>query len=95
MKIYLSVHIKSKPEHQEEVKAILQNLVVQTLKEEGCIRYDLHQGIDEESTFVFYEIWRDQKALDFHNQTSYIKALNALLENKLASEAALVKTTIL
>ncbi|MBO0593417.1 antibiotic biosynthesis monooxygenase [Cellulophaga sp. E16_2] len=93
MEIYLSVHIKSKPEHQENVKAILQNLVVQTLKEDGCIRYDLHQGIDDESTFVFYEIWKDQKALDFHNQTSYIKAIGSSLENKLVSEAVLVKTT--
>ena len=67
--------------------------MVQTLKEDGCIRYDLHQGIDDESTFVFYEIWKDQKALDFHNQTSYIKALGNSLENKLVSEAVLVKTT--
>lgn len=46
MKIYLSVHIQSKKEAQQEVKAILQNLVVQTLQEKGCIQYTLHQGID-------------------------------------------------
>jgi quinol monooxygenase YgiN len=95
MKIYLSVIIKSKLENKEDVKAILQNLVLQTLKEDGCLQYDLHQGLDDKHTFVFYEIWKDQKALDHHNNMHYIKELGPLLHNKLISEPTLVKTTIL
>ncbi|AIZ42828.1 putative quinol monooxygenase [Cellulophaga baltica] len=95
MKIYLSVHIQSKKEAQQEVKAILQNLVVQTLQEKGCIQYTLHQGIEDKNTFVFYEVWEHQEALDKHNTMPYIKELGVLFEDKLASESVLVKSTLI
>jgi len=44
MKLYLTAIIKSNPEFSEEVKAVLENMVVQTRKEIACIRYDLHQA---------------------------------------------------
>ncbi|QXP52995.1 putative quinol monooxygenase [Cellulophaga sp. HaHa_2_1] len=95
MKIYLSVHIQSKEEAQQEVKAILQNLVVQTLQEKGCIQYILHQGIEDNNTFMFYEVWESQEALDRHNTMPYIKELAVLFEDKLASESVLVKSTLI
>lgn len=36
MKVYVTAIIKSKPEFTTEVKAALQNMVVETLKEEAC-----------------------------------------------------------
>jgi quinol monooxygenase YgiN len=83
MKIYLTATLKSKPEFTEEVKAMLENMVTESRKEETCIRYDLHQGIDDKTRFVFWEIWESKEALEQHNQQTYIRAFRELAEEKL------------
>jgi len=92
MKLYLTAIIKSKPEFSEEVKAVLQNMVVQTRKEIACIGYDLHQGIEDKNLFVVYEIWAHQKGLDLHNQQPYFKAFRAIVSTKLQQEPVLLLT---
>lgn len=73
MKIYLTAIIESQPEFLEEVKAVLQNMVIQTQKETASLQYDLHQGIEDENKFIFYEIWENQSGLDEHNKQPYIQ----------------------
>ena len=81
--IYLTAVIKAKPEYREDVTVVLQNMVIETRKEDANIQYDLHQGSQDENTFVFYEIWRDQQGLDEHNQQSYILEFGKLVVEKL------------
>lgn len=83
MKIYITAIIKSKPECREEVQAVLQNMVQETKKEKACLLYDLHQGLADENTFVFYEIWENQAGLDLHNQQSYIQEFGKIVSEKL------------
>lgn len=83
MKIYITAIIKSKPEHTAEVAQVLENMVTQTRKETACIRYDLHQGIEDKNLFVFYEIWENQQGLDRHNEQLYIKAFGQSAVEKL------------
>ncbi len=83
MEIYLTAVIHSKPEYLEEVSGVLKNMVVQTRKETACIKYDLHQSIDDENTFVFYEIWKNQEGLDMHNDQPYLQEFLKLAEQKL------------
>lgn len=83
MSIYLTAIIKTKPEHRDEVIAVLQHMVRETRKEEAWIQYDLHQGTEDENRFVFYEIWKSQEGLDSHNQQPYIQAFAGLAQDKL------------
>ncbi len=64
MNIYLTATLNSKPEFTEEVKAVLQTMVRESRKEEACIQYELHQGIKDETLFVFQEIWESEAALE-------------------------------
>lgn len=84
MKVNLTAIVKSKPEHTEEVKTYLLNMVVNSKKEEACLQYDLHQNNEEPNIFVFHEIWKDEKSLEEHNSKPYIqdfvKAATTLLE---------------
>lgn len=73
MKIYLTAIIETKPEFLEEVKSVLENMVIETRKESACLQYDLHQSIENENTFIFYEIWANQSGLDEHNKQPYIQ----------------------
>lgn len=83
MQIYITAIIKSKPEYRTEVQAVLQNMVQETKKEKACFLYDLHQGLTDENTFVFYEIWENQAGLDLHNQQSYIQEFGTIVSEKL------------
>ena len=83
MKIYLTATLKSKPEFIDEVKTVLENMVIQSRKEETCIRYDLHQGTEDKNQFVFWEIWESKDALEQHNQQSYIQAFREMAAEKL------------
>ena len=45
----------AKPEKLHELEKILQEFVVRTRQEPGCIDYHLHQADDDPNVFVFYE----------------------------------------
>lgn len=73
MSIYLTAILKAKKESVQELKMILDNMVLNTRKEEACEKYDLQQGLEDETVFIFHEIWKSKEGLDAHNQQSYIK----------------------
>lgn len=50
----------------EELKAALEALVPTTLQEDGCVNYDLHQGVEDPRFFTFYENWHSGEHLDAH-----------------------------
>ena len=74
MPLHLTVILKSKPENTELVKFLLLELVQKSTQETACYQYDLHQNIEEPSTFIFHEIWENQNGLDNHNQQLYIQS---------------------
>ena len=80
MEINLTVIIKSKPEHREEVKTILKNLVENSRKESACLQYDLHQDIADPNVFIFHEIWKNKEGLELHNEQPYIKQFSQTAE---------------
>lgn len=94
MKIYVTAIVKSKATHRTEVWAVLQNMVTQTHQEKACEIYTLHQSIEDENTFVFYEIWENQEGLDFHNSQTYVKEFIALMEEKLENKPIILKTKL-
>ncbi|WP_313386390.1 putative quinol monooxygenase [Chishuiella sp.] len=94
MKIYVTAIVKSKPEFREELKAILDNLVVETRKENASILYDLHRSIEDENTFVFYEIWENKEGLDQHNKQPHIQKFVDFIDGKLQEAAQIYVTKI-
>ena len=64
------------PERIEEVKAAMLDLVEATLKEEGCIRYELHQDNNEPNKFTFVETWENRELWKKHMESSAIKEFN-------------------
>jgi quinol monooxygenase YgiN len=83
--IILVATISSAKGSEDKMHHLLQQLVVESRKESGCIRYDLHLSIEKPNVFVMYEIWQDQSALDDHMQsvhfTSYKKNSQTILES--------------
>lgn len=73
MSIYLTAILKAKKESIRDLKTILDHMVLNTRKEKACEKYELQQGLDDETIFIFHEIWKSKEGLDAHNQQSYIK----------------------
>jgi quinol monooxygenase YgiN len=95
MKIYLTAVIKAKEENCTEVLEVLQNMVKETRKEEACELYSLHQGIEDKSQFIFYEIWKNKEGFAKHNQQPYIQAFGAIVDEKLQEKPQIYTTNII
>lgn len=92
MKIHLIAVIKVKEKYRDEVALILQNMVLQTRKEEACELYNLHRGMEDQNLFTFYEIWKNMEGLAAHNEQSYIKAFGELVADKLQDQPTIILT---
>jgi quinol monooxygenase YgiN len=71
----------AKESQEEQTKNELTKLIAPTLKEEGCIKYELHTSFTDPKEFMFYEIWTSKDALDKHGQSEHIQAFRAVREN--------------
>lgn len=63
----------AKPEHVEELKALLIQMAEATHQEEGCIKYALQQGTTDPTVLGFVETWTSQEALDAHGQAPHLR----------------------
>ncbi|MDG1732925.1 MAG: putative quinol monooxygenase [Thalassotalea sp.] len=64
--------IEANPDKVELVKGELIKLVEPTLKEVGCIGYDLHQDNENPAVFIFYENWENRELWQKHMNNSHL-----------------------
>ena len=67
--------VVARPETREKLFKILSSFVAPTRSEPGCVNYDFHCDADDPNTFVFYENFASQAALDAHLAMPYLKPL--------------------
>ena len=83
--VILMAEVKAKAGQEETVGKALLAMVEPTLKEEGCICYNLHRSTKDKARFMFYEQWASQEVLTAHGQTPHMKtlqqAINGLVES--------------
>ncbi len=79
-KIILMARLKVKPEAVEEIKSAAMAIVSDSRAETGCINYDIHQAIDDETVFVWHETWASKAALDEHFAKPYFGEFFATVE---------------
>jgi quinol monooxygenase YgiN len=73
----------------EEAAKLLRPLRDGSRAEPGCITFDVSRSNDDPNTFVLYEEWHDQAALDVHYKTEHfikfgINGIRTLATNRLA-----------
>jgi quinol monooxygenase YgiN len=66
------VKFEVKKDKIDFMKKELLKIVELTRKEEGCIQYDLHQDKEDQSVFMFYEIWETVEAWQKHDLQQHI-----------------------
>lgn len=66
------VKFEVKKDKIEFVKKELLSILEPTRQEQGCLRYDLHQDIEDPSIFMFYEVWETTEAWKAHDSKKHI-----------------------
>lgn len=56
------------------LRELLHGLIAPSLKEDGCLNYELHTSNDNPAKFMFHQNWATQAALDKHQQSPHVKA---------------------
>jgi quinol monooxygenase YgiN len=69
--------VTPKPEHVDEVRAVLLAAAPEVHKEPGCKLYAVHEG---KGQFVFVEEWADRAAMAAHSAAPAIAAMVKALD---------------
>ncbi|WP_371762672.1 putative quinol monooxygenase [Massilia sp.] len=65
----------AKPGHEDKLEQLFRSVVDTTLREAGCISYQLNRDLADPRCFVFIEEWRSQADLDRHLAAPHMKPL--------------------
>ena len=83
-KLTIVAHIQANPDAVDLVKSELLKLVEPTLKEEGCLQYDLHQDNDHPTHFMFYENWTTRELWQDHMGSAHLAAFQEATDGAVA-----------
>jgi quinol monooxygenase YgiN len=73
--LVLWVKVRVEPaERQRFLAAIERDALSSERDEEGCLRFNVLQDARDPDVYYFYEVYRDQRALDAHRETPHFKA---------------------
>jgi quinol monooxygenase YgiN len=78
---------RAKPGKEQALREALLAVRAPTLKERGCINYDLHDSPSLPGVFVFLENWESKADLDAHLASQHIAAFRAKAPDLLAEPA--------
>ena len=65
------VYLHVKPDSLDQFVAETKTNARNSRQESGVVRFDLIQQTDDPSRFVLYEVYRDEKAIEAHRETTH------------------------
>ena len=71
--IYVIAELRIRTEMADKAFAAARKMVAATLKEDGCISYDMHQSVTDPSRLVVVERWSSRATLSRHLETPHFK----------------------
>lgn len=76
-----------------QVRSHLESIVERTRDEDGCIRYELVQNMDDDNHIILIEEWCDQASLDAHLAQTHVNEVFQGVIPLLADEGRLTRVT--
>lgn len=80
----------AKPGKEAEAVEAFKALVEPTHREEGCILYALHQGVDDPRRLAFIERWASRELLDIHLESAHVRNVLERIEEIFGDSAEIV-----
>jgi quinol monooxygenase YgiN len=78
--IYVVATLTIKPGTAAEFIAGAKACIAETVKEPGCISYDLTESVTDPSKFVFVEQWENAEALGPHGASDHMRAWRRIVK---------------
>ena len=93
----LLVSLKVKPDQRDRFIAVAEDDSICSVRDEGggCLRFDVLQDQADENHFFFYEVYRDDAALQAHTQMPHFARWAAARDQVLAEPAGRTTCTVL
>jgi (4S)-4-hydroxy-5-phosphonooxypentane-2,3-dione isomerase len=73
MKKVINARIIVKSDEIVKFLALTKIMVEKSNSEQGCLIYKLYQEVGNPQSFIFYEVYENQDAVDIHNASLYFK----------------------
>ena len=89
VKKIISAQVFIKSEKVDAFIAATKDLIEKSRAEEGCVSYSLYQDPQDKTKFLFFEVWKNQDAVDFHFATEHFRKFGETL-GECASEEAVI-----
>ena len=84
--LHIIARIQAAPGQADALETEMRQLVADTRKEPGCLRYDLTRGTEDRELFVFIEEWESHAHWRQHMEGEAIRSYRARIgEGKIAS----------
>jgi quinol monooxygenase YgiN len=85
MSIVVVARIKAKAGSEQKLEEAFRSMIGKVRAEPGCEQYILHRALKDPTQFVFFEVYKDKEALDFHGKTPHMaelgKSMRELIES--------------
>jgi len=79
--IVLIARLKVKKDSVEAAKKSALAIIQPSRAETGCINYDFHQLLNDESVFIWHETWKNQEAIDAHGISEHFKEFSEAVKD--------------
>ena len=86
MAIRVVAHLQAHPGKESELREVLEDLVVPTRQEAGCVSYEMLESLEDPAKFTFVEEWTSEDALQSHFETEHIQSALANFPDLLAAD---------
>ena len=77
--IRINCFISVKEEHRKEVLEAAKRLTEASIKQDGCIAYDVFESATRPEVLMICETWRDKEALDAHSASKVFEEEVAIM----------------
>lgn len=82
------------PGQEKALRDAQAKLVAETVKEPGCLRYELHQSLEDGRVLVFVESWESEELWRAHMQGAAIKRFHASGASNLIQDFSLFRMNL-
>jgi quinol monooxygenase YgiN len=83
----------AKPGKEAALGAAQEKLVAETLLEDGCLRYELHQSLDDDRIRIFVETWASEDQWRAHMEGTAMRRFQAMGVGECLADFALHRMT--
>jgi (4S)-4-hydroxy-5-phosphonooxypentane-2,3-dione isomerase len=88
------VTVKIKPELRERFLEVIEDDATASVRDEpGCVRFEVLQNASDPDTYYFFEVYRDEAAIQAHRETPHFARWNAASQELLQQSAQRIVTS--